>query len=79
MFNHNKVYCVDKKLLYIGSDNPYPNYNEEHGIWIDDAKAITGWYDANFSLRWTSERTKVADMSPGDRSTMKEFPGSLFG
>jgi phosphatidylserine/phosphatidylglycerophosphate/cardiolipin synthase-like enzyme len=54
MYNHTKAYCVDKKLLYIGSDNPYPNYNEEHGVWIDDKGAIDAWYDGNWKPRWSS-------------------------
>ena len=39
-FNHSKVVCVDDELLYIGSDNAYPSYNEEHGVWIKDQTAI---------------------------------------
>ncbi len=23
--------------------NAYPSYNEEHGVWIDDRKAIAEW------------------------------------
>lgn len=52
MYNHTKAYCVDKKLLYIGSDNPYPNYNEEHGVWIDDEKAIDAWCKGSWKPRW---------------------------
>ena len=51
-YNHCKVTSVDGKLLCIGSDNAYPNYNEEHGIWIDDESAIKAWYDTYFKLRW---------------------------
>lgn len=28
---HNKVVCVDRTLLYVGSDNAFPQYNEQHG------------------------------------------------
>lgn len=52
MFNHNKVYCIDKKLLYVGSDNPYPNYNEEFGVWIDHEKTIQKWIDNSWTPRW---------------------------
>jgi hypothetical protein len=50
--NHCKVTSVDDKLLYVGSDNAYPNYNEEHGIWIEDKDAIHYWRWMNFERRW---------------------------
>jgi hypothetical protein len=53
MYNHTKAYCVDKKLLCIGSDNPYPNYNEDHGVWIDDKAASDAWYEGNWKPRWS--------------------------
>jgi hypothetical protein len=40
---HSKTYCVDSKLLYIGSDNLYPSYNEEHGVWLEDPAALATW------------------------------------
>jgi hypothetical protein len=54
MMNHCKVICTDKQLLYIGSDNCYPNYNEEHGIWIDDQKTIDAWHKGYWSPRWNN-------------------------
>lgn len=52
MMNHCKVVCTDNQLLYVGSDNCYPNYNEEHGIWIDDTDTIKAWYEGYLSPRW---------------------------
>jgi hypothetical protein len=40
---HSKTYCVDSKLLYIGSDNLYPSYNEEHRVWLEDPAALATW------------------------------------
>jgi phosphatidylserine/phosphatidylglycerophosphate/cardiolipin synthase-like enzyme len=40
---HTKTVCVDEQLLYIGSDNLYPSYNEEHGIWVDDKATVSDW------------------------------------
>lgn len=55
-WNHCKSIGIDNgdqgKLLYIGSDNIYPNYNEEQGVWIDDKKAIDAWYDDFWVKRW---------------------------
>lgn len=38
--NHCKLTIVDDTLCYIGSDNAYPSYNNEFGVWIDDQAAI---------------------------------------
>lgn len=40
---HNKIVMVDDKLMYVGSDNAYPCYNEEHGVWIDHEDTIKNW------------------------------------
>lgn len=50
--NHCKVVCVDRQLLYVGSDNIYPSYNTEHGIWVDDKTAIDNWYNGYWKPRW---------------------------
>jgi hypothetical protein len=54
---HTKTICVDKQLLYIGSDNLYPSYNEEHGIWVDDKAALSDWVNNYWNRLWpnTSE------------------------
>lgn len=51
-FSHSKIVCVDKKLMYVGSDNAYPCYNEEHGIWVEDKKTIGKWLDGFFKPYW---------------------------
>ena len=33
---HCKIVCVDRKMVCVGSDNTYPCYSEEHGIWIGE-------------------------------------------
>ena len=57
MWNHCKVVCCDGKLLYVGSDNPYPNYDEEHGVWMDDKDAIDKWREEFWNPRWTAAWT----------------------
>jgi phosphatidylserine/phosphatidylglycerophosphate/cardiolipin synthase-like enzyme len=42
-FCHSKVVMVDDKLMYIGSDNAYPSYNEEHGVWVGHEDTIKNW------------------------------------
>ncbi|KAK4934597.1 hypothetical protein LTR10_024178 [Elasticomyces elasticus] len=49
---HNKVVCVDRALLYVGSDNAYPQYNEQHGIWIEEQTNIDAWFSGYFDEAW---------------------------
>ncbi|MCJ1283553.1 hypothetical protein MMC26_002883 [Xylographa opegraphella] len=51
-FNHCKVVCVDRRMMYIGSDNTYPNYNEEHGCWIEDEKTVAAWFTSFYDQLW---------------------------
>lgn len=64
-YNHCKVICADKKLLYVGSDNLYPNYNEEYGVWIDDRPAIDAWYEKFWTPRWTTATDATMDLRAG--------------
>ena len=36
----SKTVCVDGRVLYIGSDNAYPEYNEQHGCWLEDESDV---------------------------------------
>ena len=50
---HTKTVCVDEQLLYVGSDNLYPSYNEEHGIWVDDKAALSDWVENFWKAMWS--------------------------
>ncbi|HEX4837679.1 MAG TPA: hypothetical protein VFV03_04050 [Solirubrobacteraceae bacterium] len=50
--NHSKLVVVDDTLCYIGSDNLYPGYNEESGIWIDEPQAIQRFVDEYWTGLW---------------------------
>jgi hypothetical protein len=41
--NHSKVVVIDSEIMYVGSDNVYPSYNAEFGIWIDDNQSIQNY------------------------------------
>ena len=41
--NHSKVVVIDSEIMYVGSDNVYPSYNAEFGIWIDDVLSIQSY------------------------------------
>ncbi len=49
---HNKIVMVDDALMYVGSDNAYPCYNEEHGVWVDDKKTIQEWKTSYWQGLW---------------------------
>ena len=49
---HSKIVCVDDRLLYVGSDNAYPSYNEEHGAWIEDAAEVASWKKKFWTEMW---------------------------
>lgn len=40
MFELCNTYRVDKKILYVGSDDPHRNSNEEYAVWIDVKAAV---------------------------------------
>ena len=52
MFSHSKIVCVDRKLMYVGSDNAYPCYNEEHGIWVENEATVGAWLKGFFDPYW---------------------------
>lgn len=66
MMNHCKVLCTDKKLMYVGSDNYYPSYNEEHGIWVDDPEAVTKWWESYWVPRWLGAKDASTDVGTAD-------------
>ena len=52
MWAHSKLVCIDEKLMYVGSDNIYPNYNEEHGIWHEDKSTTSAWLKDYWGPLW---------------------------
>jgi phosphatidylserine/phosphatidylglycerophosphate/cardiolipin synthase-like enzyme len=66
MMNHCKVLVADKKLMYIGSDNYYPSYNEEHGIWLEDSDTIKAWHKGYWTPRWKSAKDASTDKETKD-------------
>ncbi len=50
--NHAKLVVVDDALCYVGSDDLYPAYCEESGVWIDDQQAIQEFVDEYWTGLW---------------------------
>lgn len=59
-YQHSKIVCIDDRIMYCGSDNAYPSYNEEHGIWIEDEPTIQAWKEKFWNELWEN-RTFVTD------------------
>jgi phosphatidylserine/phosphatidylglycerophosphate/cardiolipin synthase-like enzyme len=69
MFSHSKIVCVDKKLMYVGSDNAYPCYNEEHDVRVEDEKRVGTWVTSFFDPYWgkcTPPTNEVEHFKPGN-------------
>ncbi|HKP74057.1 MAG TPA: hypothetical protein VJT67_00880 [Longimicrobiaceae bacterium] len=50
--NHSKLTLVDDALAYVGSDNAYPCYNQEHGLWVDDPAGVTALVGGFWNGLW---------------------------
>jgi hypothetical protein len=59
--NHAKVAIVDDALLYVGSDNAYPSYNVEFGLWIGDEPSVQAFVNDYWTPLWNAVPIK----SPG--------------
>jgi hypothetical protein len=71
-YNHCKIVCVDDRMLYVGSDNAYPSYNEEHGAWIEDAAEVASWKTKFWNDMW--DRAVPPDNEPEKRPTVPTAP-----
>jgi hypothetical protein len=52
VMQHSKVVAVDMKVMYVGSDNAYPQYNDQHGIWIEEQNNVGAWKTEYFEKAW---------------------------
>ena len=50
--NHAKLVIVDDSVCYIGSDNAYPSYNQEFGLWVDDQPSIQSFITNYWDGLW---------------------------
>lgn len=59
--NHSKLWMVDDRVFYIGSDNMYPVNLQEFGYIVDDKKAAADILDAYWKPLWQwSQRAVVS-------------------
>ena len=62
--NHAKLWMVDGRAFYIGSDNMYPVNLQEFGYIVDDARAAQELTDAYWTPLWQWS-SKAAVSGPG--------------
>lgn len=59
--NHSKLWMVDDRVFYIGSDNMYPVNLQEFGYIVDDRRAAQELLDAYWTPLWQwSQRAAVS-------------------
>ncbi len=59
--NHSKLWMVDDRIFYIGSDNMYPVNLQEFGFIVDDRKAVDALIESYWNPLWQwSRRASVS-------------------
>jgi phosphatidylserine/phosphatidylglycerophosphate/cardiolipin synthase-like enzyme len=59
--NHSKLWMVDDRIFYIGSDNMYPVNLQEFGYIVDDRKAVDTLIESYWNPLWQwSKRVAVS-------------------
>ncbi len=54
--SHSKLVIVDDAVCYIGSDPAYPSYNQEFGLWLDDAASVRALVSQHWRSLWKVAR-----------------------
>ena len=64
--NHAKLWMIDDRVFYVGSDNMYPVNLQEFGYIVDDQKAAVELLDAYWTSLWQwSQRAAVSGDEAG--------------
>ena len=59
--NHSKLWMVDDRVFYIGSDNMYPVNLQEFGYIVGDSKAVDTMIESYWTPLWQwSSRVAVS-------------------
>jgi hypothetical protein len=80
MYSHSKIVCIDQKLMYVGSDNLYPCYNEEHGIWVEDGvstSSVKDWVNGFYTTYWGKCKAITYDEEQAFFDNTANIPGVL--
>jgi phosphatidylserine/phosphatidylglycerophosphate/cardiolipin synthase-like enzyme len=72
--NHAKLWMVDDRAFYIGSDNFYPVNLQEFGYILDDQKAAAELLDAYWSPLWQWSQRAAVSGDGVERCIFREPP-----
>ena len=70
--NHAKLWMVDDRVFYIGSDNVYPVNLQEFGYIVDDRKAAAGLLEAYWNPLWQWSRQAALSGDGVERCIFRE-------
>ena len=70
--NHAKLWMVDDRVFYIGSDNVYPVNLQEFGYIVDDRKAAAELLDAYWNPLWQWSRQAALSGDGVERCIFRE-------
>ncbi|KAK1750172.1 hypothetical protein QBC47DRAFT_407403 [Echria macrotheca] len=56
---HAKTVSVDREVVYVGSDNAYPHYNEEFGCWVEDKGIVDAYFTGFYDELWKQSSVKT--------------------
>lgn len=74
--NHSKLWMVDDRVFYIGSDNMYPVNLQEFGYIVDDKRAAQQLIDAYWTPLWQWSRNAAVSDEGAPRCVFREVPSS---
>jgi phosphatidylserine/phosphatidylglycerophosphate/cardiolipin synthase-like enzyme len=64
-FNHAKVYIIDDAVFYVGSDNLYPNNQQEFGYLVEGSTATARFVTDYWDKLWRYSGRYAINPSPG--------------
>ena len=70
--NHAKLWMVDDRVFYVGSDNIYPVNLQEFGYIVDDRKAAAELLDAYWNPLWQWSRQAALSGDGVERCIFRE-------
>ena len=71
--NHSKLWMVDDRIFYIGSDNMYPVNLQEFGFIIDDRKAVDALIESYWNPLWQWSRRAAVSGEGVEKCIFREI------
>lgn len=71
--NHSKLWMVDDRIFYIGSDNMYPVNLQEFGFIVDDRKAVDALIESYWNPLWQWSRRAAVSGEGVEKCIFREI------